>query len=77
MREVAQNEEPRSRLFIAKTVFQLHWVALDTGEIVSRHLKRAAFLEHFFNRSPRLAGIKGIAVKTEEFYRDRTALASN
>jgi len=35
---------------IAKNVFQLHWVDAETGEIVSKQLKRAVFLEHFANR---------------------------
>jgi hypothetical protein len=36
---------------IAKNVIQLHWVDPDTGEIVSKPVKRAAFLEHFANRT--------------------------
>lgn len=36
---------------IAKRVFQLHWIDLETGEIVSLQLKREKFLEHFANRS--------------------------
>ena len=36
----------------AKRVFQLHWVDMDTGEIVDVKLTRAKFLEHFANRSP-------------------------
>jgi transposase len=32
---------------IAKTVFHLHWVDGETGEVVSLQLKRAKFLEHF------------------------------
>lgn len=43
---------------IAKTVFQLHWVDADTGEIVSRQLKRAQFLEHFANRTACLIGME-------------------
>jgi len=31
---------------IAKRVFQLHWVELDSGEMISVQLKRAKFLEH-------------------------------
>ena len=34
----------------AKRVFQLHWVDLETGEIVDLKLTRAKFLEHFANR---------------------------
>jgi electron transfer flavoprotein alpha subunit len=33
-----------------------HWVEPDTGEIVSRQIKRAAFLENFANRAPCLIG---------------------
>ena len=36
----------------AKRVFQLHWVDLETGEIVDLKLTRAKFLEHFANRAP-------------------------
>jgi transposase len=43
---------------IAKSVFQLHWVDADTGEIVSRQLKRALFLEHFANRAACLIGME-------------------
>jgi transposase len=37
---------------VAKRVFQLHWVEAETGEIISKQIKRAAFLEHFVNRAP-------------------------
>ena len=37
---------------IAKTVFQLHYVDAETGEIVNKPIKRAAFLAHFANREP-------------------------
>jgi len=43
---------------IAKSVFQLHWVDADTGEIVNKQLKRAVFLEHFANREPCLIGME-------------------
>lgn len=43
---------------IAKNVFQLHWVEPETGEIVSRQLKRAGLLEHFANRTPCLIGME-------------------
>lgn len=43
---------------IAKRVFQLHWVDIETGEIVSLQLKREKFLEHFINREPCLIGIE-------------------
>jgi len=36
----------------AKRVFQLHWVDMETGEIVDLKLTRATFLEHFANRAP-------------------------
>ena len=36
---------------VAKRVFQLHWVELETGEIVALQLKRERFLEHFANRT--------------------------
>ena len=36
----------------AKRVFQLHWVDVETGEIVDLKLTRAKFLEHFANRAP-------------------------
>ena len=36
----------------AKRVFQLHWVDVETGEIVDLKLTRAKFLEHFANRVP-------------------------
>jgi hypothetical protein len=35
---------------IAKNVFQLHWVEPETGEIVRRQIKRAAFVKHFANQ---------------------------
>ncbi|WP_184036717.1 transposase [Paraburkholderia sp. Cpub6] len=41
---------------IAKTVFQVHYVDEDTGEIVNKPIKRAALLEHFANRLPCLIG---------------------
>ena len=34
----------------AKRVFQLHWVDVETGEIVGMKLTRRKFLEHFANR---------------------------
>ncbi|MFM0085255.1 IS110 family transposase [Paraburkholderia sediminicola] len=43
---------------IAKSVMQLHWVDPDTGEIVNKAIKRAAFLEHFANRAPCLVGME-------------------
>lgn len=43
---------------IAKSVFQIHFVDPDTGEIVNRTLKRARFLEYFANRRPCLVGME-------------------
>lgn len=43
---------------IAKRVFQLHWIDMQTGEIVSVQLKREQFLEHFANRQPFLIGME-------------------
>jgi transposase len=42
----------------AKRVFQLHWIDMETGEIVSLQLKREKFLEHFANRAPCLIGME-------------------
>jgi transposase len=42
----------------AKRVFQLHWVDVETGEIVSRQIKRAGSLAHFANRAPCLIGME-------------------
>jgi transposase len=39
-------------------VFQLHWVDVETGEIVSRQIRRAGFLAHFANRAPCLIGME-------------------
>lgn len=43
---------------IAKSVFQLHWVDQETGEVVSKQIKRAKFLDHFANRSTCLIGME-------------------
>ena len=43
---------------IAKSVMQVHWVDPETGEIVNRPVKRAAFLEYFANRRPCLVGME-------------------
>src|ERR1700692_528285 len=43
---------------VAKRVFQLHWVEPETGEIISKQIKRAGFLEHFANRGPCLIGME-------------------
>jgi len=42
----------------AKQVFQLHWVDTATGEVFSKQLKRARFLEHFVNKAPCLIGME-------------------
>ena len=41
----------------AKRVFQLHWVDMETSEIVDLRLMRAKFLEHFANRAPCLVAM--------------------
>jgi len=43
---------------IAKNVFQLHLVDVDTGEIERRQLKRAKVAEFFVNRSPSVVAIE-------------------
>jgi hypothetical protein len=43
---------------IAKNVTQVHWVAPDSGEIVSKPVKRAAFLEYLVNRRPFVARMR-------------------
>jgi transposase len=43
---------------IAKNVFQVHYVDAETGEIVNRPIKRAAFLALFANREPCLIGME-------------------
>jgi hypothetical protein len=43
---------------IAKRVFQLHWIDMESGEIVSLQLKREKFLEHFANRQKCLIGME-------------------
>jgi len=43
---------------IAKRVFQLHWVEIESGEIVRLQLKRPKFLKHFANRAPCLIGME-------------------
>jgi len=42
----------------AKQVFQVHWVDAETGEVFSKQLKRARFLEHFANMAPCLVGME-------------------
>ncbi|AJY38506.1 IS110 family transposase [Burkholderia humptydooensis] len=43
---------------IAKNVFQVHYVAQGSGEIVNKPIKRAKFLEHFANRARCLIGME-------------------
>lgn len=43
---------------IAKSVFQVHTVDGETGEIMSKQIKRAAFLDYFANRMPCLIGME-------------------
>lgn len=43
---------------VAKQVFQVHYLDQGTGEIVSKPIKRAKFLEHFANRAPCLIGME-------------------
>jgi transposase len=43
---------------IAKNVFQVHHVDEETGEIVSKPIKRGRFLEYFANRAPCLIGME-------------------
>lgn len=43
---------------IAKSVFQVHLIDMETGEIVNKAIKRAGFLEYFANRSPCLIGME-------------------
>ena len=46
---------------IAKSVFQVHYVDAETGEVVNRTLRRNVFLQHFTNRSPCLIGMEACA----------------
>ena len=43
---------------IAKSVFQVHYVDPESGEIVSKRIKRARFLEYFANRQTCLIGME-------------------
>ncbi|MCC9001625.1 MAG: IS110 family transposase [Candidatus Competibacter sp.] len=43
---------------LAKRVFQLHWLDVETGKTVSVQLKREQFLEHFANRAPCRIGME-------------------
>ena len=42
----------------AKRVFQLHWIDMETGEIVDLKLTRVKFLEYFANRPPCLVAME-------------------
>ncbi|KGB84917.1 IS110-like element ISPa49 family transposase [Pseudomonas aeruginosa] len=43
---------------IAKSVFQIHEVDKETGEVTSRQIKRARLLQHFINREPCFIGME-------------------
>jgi transposase len=43
---------------IAKNVFRVHYVDEESGEIVSKPIRRAKFLEHLAKRSPCLIGME-------------------
>jgi transposase len=43
---------------IAKNVFQVHYIDPQTGEIVSKAVRRASFLSFFANRAPCLIGME-------------------
>lgn len=43
---------------IAKSVFQVHHVDMESGEVVNKAIKRAGFLEYFANRAPCLIGME-------------------
>ncbi len=45
-------------LDIAKHVFQLYTVDMNTGEMINIQIKRAKVLEHFVNMAPRLIAIE-------------------
>jgi len=45
-------------LDIAKSVFQLHTIDMQTGEIINVQIKRAKVLEHFANHAPCLIGME-------------------
>jgi transposase len=45
-------------LDLAKRVFQLHWVDMDTGEIGRQQVKRAQLAEFFANRAPAVIGME-------------------
>lgn len=43
---------------VAKLVFQVHLVDQETGEVISKQIKRSKFLEFFVNRAPCLIGME-------------------
>ena len=43
---------------LAKNIFQIHYLDKETGEIVNKSVKRAAFLEYFVNKGPFLIGME-------------------
>jgi len=45
-------------LDLAKRVFQLHWVDMETGEIGRQQVKRAQLAEFFANRTPAVIGME-------------------
>jgi len=45
-------------LDLAKRVFQLHWMDMETGEIFRRQVKRKELLEFFGNRGPALIAME-------------------
>jgi transposase len=45
-------------LDLAKRVFQLHWVDMETGEICRRQLKRGEMAEFFANRAPAVVAME-------------------
>jgi len=60
-------------LDIAKNVFQLHTVDIQTGEIINMQLKRAKVLEYFANRASLLIGIEACG-SAHHWARQLTAL---
>ena len=45
-------------LDLAKRVFQLHWVDMETGELCRRQLKRKQVAEFFANREPSVVAME-------------------
>jgi len=60
-------------LDIAKSVFQMHTIDMQTGEIINTQLKRARVLEHFSNRAPCLIGMEACG-SAHHWARELTAL---